>query len=161
MHTCHHLSQTSNPIHGSLTLQRLLLFPIPRLPSHHQQPLARPDLVHMPLCDILPISILPQILEFLRRLRHPERIFVQEFEAGKEELRGRGTGRTFADLVAEAEGGGEGEQRGYGEEGRAFFEGLRENSAVPPRERGVSGAEDFGCGKESMKDLEGGRGTQH
>jgi len=42
-----------------LTLQRLLLFRIPRLPSHNQQPLPRPDLIHMSLCYILSIPVLP------------------------------------------------------------------------------------------------------
>lgn len=65
----------------------------------------------------------------------------------------RGTGRAFPDLVAEAEGRCQREERGYGEERRAFLEGLGENAAVPPGDGGVGGAESLGCGKELVRGL--------
>jgi hypothetical protein len=107
----------------------------------------------MSLCNVLPIPVLPEILQFLHRLRHPERIFIQEFKAGEEELWGRGTGRAFPNLVAEAEGRCQREESGYGEERSAFLESLGENAAVPPRDGCVGGAENLGCGNESVRDV--------
>ncbi len=90
-------------------------------------------------------TFLAKILQLLLRLRHPKRIFVQHLEAREHELRLRGAGRAFADLVREAEGFGDGEEAEDGVEGRAFFEGFGEDVAAAAGEGCVDAAEDFGC----------------
>jgi len=75
-------------------------------------------------------TFLPKILQLLLRLRHPKGIFVQHLEPREHELRLRGAGRAFADLVREAEGFGDGEETEDGVEGRAFFEGFGEDVAA-------------------------------
>ena len=62
----------------------------------------------------------------------------------EDQLRGRGAGGAFADLVAEAEGLGDGEEREDGEEGGAFFEGLGEDASTAAGDDAVDAAEDFG-----------------
>ena len=125
-------------------LQRLLLLRIPPLPHLNLQSLPHPHPIHIPLRHILPIRQLAQILQLILRERHPERVFIQHLEALEHELRGRRAGSAFADLVAEAEGLGDGEHGEDGEEGRAFFEGFGDYAASAPGYYAVDPAEDFG-----------------
>lgn len=75
---------------------------------------------------------------------HPEGVLVEEVEALEDELRGRGARGAFADLVAEAEGFGHGEQAQDAEEGGAFVEGFGDYAAPASRYDGVDASENFG-----------------
>lgn len=115
----------------TLPLQRLLLLRIRDQLLLHIQPLPPPHLIHIPPRHILLIRQLAQILQLVLCERDPKRIFVnQHLITSEDELRGGSAGGAFADVVAEAEGFGDGEDGDDGEEGGPFVHGLGDDAAA-------------------------------
>lgn len=151
-HPTHHTfcSTVMNGIACSIRLQIPLFLSIPAHPPRplNQQPLPPPHAIHIPLGDILAIPKLAQILQLDLRTRNPPRIhLIQHLEAaGENQHRHREPRRTLADLVAEAEGFGDGEGGLDGEVGGPFEEGFGQDGAAAAGEDAVDAAEDGGGG---------------
>lgn len=113
-----------------LPLQGLLLLRTERhRPALDQHPLLAPDLVHVPLGDVLLVAELAQVLHLLLGEGHPERVLVEDLEPGEDELGLRGARGPLAHLVGEAERLGHGQEGLDREEGRALVHGLGEDAA--------------------------------
>ena len=125
--------------------QRPAFLPLSPFAPTYYQPLPLPHAIDVPLCHVLAVRQLAQVLQLVFCSRYPERILVQGLEASEAELRRGGARRALAHLITETKRFGDRQQCSHREERRALFDGLGEDAASSPGDDGVDTAENLGC----------------
>lgn len=129
-----------------LPLHILLLLGIPRnVPPLHEQTLAPPDAVHVPLGHVLTVAVLAEILEVVLGEGHPEGVLVEDLEAREDKLGLGGARSALAHLVGEAKGLSGREEGLDGEKGGAFLHGFGEDVAASASQNVVDTTKYLGC----------------
>ncbi|KAI6767950.1 hypothetical protein HG530_005959 [Fusarium avenaceum] len=121
----------------------LLLSICGNIPSLNKQSLLPPHTVHISLGHILLVGQLTKILEIVFRERYPERIFIKDLKACKDELRLSSATGTLTHLICKSETLGHRDQGLNGEKWCTFFHKLCIDPAPAAGQDIIHTPEDF------------------